>query len=155
MNIPVILSQKTSLLGGNSNMSRSNDLHRESSEGVSVLSTNQNSQQEKSNVKMYEGLNVKTTNQHINKIQRQELLSCLTRTYAIIVSRWGGYARDIINVPATKPTVKVMERPDYSITPLLNVLCFSTSYLNISWALMQSNDALIGDLRDIVDVKKR
>eukprot|EP00557_Chaetoceros_sp_GSL56_P007737 CAMPEP_0176505780 /NCGR_PEP_ID=MMETSP0200_2-20121128/16685_1 /TAXON_ID=947934 /ORGANISM="Chaetoceros sp., Strain GSL56" /LENGTH=1269 /DNA_ID=CAMNT_0017905373 /DNA_START=111 /DNA_END=3920 /DNA_ORIENTATION=+ len=141
------LSKKlTSFLPGSKKVSRSNDLRKEFQLSTSGLSRNQTTQS-------CEDMNIER--KLINKIQRQELLFCLTRTYAIIVSRWGGYARDIINTSATAPATKVMERLDSSIIPVLNVLCFSTSYLKISWALIQSNDILKKDLCEMVDVKKR
>jgi hypothetical protein len=146
-------SLKTSLLTGNNKLSRSNDLRKESSLGDSNSSSYHKSEKERSNVKKSEGMNIETSK--INKIQRQELLFSLTRAYAIIVSRWGGYSRDIINTPAIAPSTRVIERPDSSITPLLNVLSFSTSYLKASWAFIQSNELLVNDLREMVDIQRR
>jgi hypothetical protein len=41
------------------------------------------------------------------------------------------------------------------VTAMLNVLCFSTSLLNTSWAIIQSNPKVVSDLYAVIDVNKR
>jgi hypothetical protein len=48
-----------------------------------------------------------------------------------------------------------VEKSDSSITSLLNVLCFSTSFIKFSWAMIQTNETLVNELQEIVDVNKR
>jgi len=42
-----------------------------------------------------------------------------------------------------------------SVTALLNVLCFSTSFVKSSWAVVQSNPRVVSDLYAVIDVNKR
>jgi hypothetical protein len=80
----------------------------------------------------------------------------LTRTYAIIMSRWGGGGRDIIGSSKLHSTNKThIDKADPLVIPFLNVLCFSTPFIRTAWALIQSNPIIITDLHDLVDAKKR
>jgi len=69
----------------------------------------------------------------------------LTRTYAIIMSRWEGGGYDIIGSSESHSTNKThMDKADPFVTPFLNVLCFSTPFIRTAWPL-----------HDLVDAKKR
>jgi len=89
------------------------------------------------------------------KRSHQVFLFYLVRTYAILVSRWGGNAIDVVNPKTTLSTSIAVEKSDSSITSLLNVLCFSTSFIKFSWAMIQTNETLVNELQEIVDVNKR
>lgn len=103
---------------------------------------------EKADIKLFRAKNVES---HV------KFAFALTRTYAIIMSRWAGGGRDIIGSSESHSTSKMhaLDKADPIITPFLNVLCFSTPFVRTAWALIQSNDSIIADLHDLVDEKKR
>ena len=100
---------------------------------------------------------------HAHKSSKPNLtfLFALTRTYAIIISRWGGGGgRDIVNrygmaTGNTEAKARATEICDPMILRFLNVLSFSTMFVQAAWALMQSNQYLMSDLQDLLDAKKR
>lgn len=147
----------TSLLVKNKSSEQSNGSDKEALPNISKLSRDLASGEK--NAKSLELSHRASTNfmpsDDSDGARREEFLFCLVRTYAIIVSRWGGNAREIIDLSAATSTVKATEHIESSITPLLNVLCFSTSFLKACWALLQTNQILINDLHELVDVKKR
>lgn len=91
--------------------------------------------------------------QHFNP----DFLFSVSRTYAIIVSRWGGGGHNVImghnftdqhaNGERHK---RAMEKTDPIIMPLLNVLSFSTSFIQTSWAMIQSNHRIISNIQELV-----
>jgi ubiquitin-protein ligase E3 C len=87
------------------------------------------------------------------------------RTYSTIISRWGGCGKDDLVkrcIPDTKKSATSSKGSDDAagtlepcVTALLNVLCFSTSLLDTTWAIIQSNPKVIADLYSVIDVNKR
>jgi hypothetical protein len=86
------------------------------------------------------------------------------RTYGTIISRWGGGGKDDLvkrYLPEPKKSVSINASDQAAgtlepcVTALLNVLCFSTSLLSTSWAIIQSNPKVVSDLYDVIDVNKR
>ena len=89
-----------------------------------------------------------------------EFLFALTRTYAIIVSRWGGGGRDVIGrsssiARGSEGREHATDKTDPCIVPFFNVLCFSTPFVKAAWAVIQSDPSIISNLHELVDVKKR
>jgi ubiquitin-protein ligase E3 C len=93
-----------------------------------------------------------------------EFLFVLVRTYSIILARWGGSGgKDEISSISSKQEGKgdaggaserATSRPDPCTMSLLNVLCFSTSFVRASWAIIQSDEAIISDIYTIIDAEK-
>ena len=91
--------------------------------------------------------------QHFNP----DFLFSVSRTYAIIVSRWGGGGHNVImghNFTDQRANgekhKRAMEKTDPIIIPLLNVLSFSTSFIQTSWAMIQSNHRVILNIQELV-----
>jgi hypothetical protein len=91
-----------------------------------------------------------------------EFLLALTRTYAIILSRWGGIGHHVImgynfNADQLKNQkfTHALEKRDPSIMSFLNVLSFSTTFARTSWALIQSNPDIKTYLEYLEGTKKK
>lgn len=88
-------------------------------------------------------------------------LFALCRTYAIILSRWGGGGKDDMVKVATTAVKKpsgsesATSEADLCIQTLLNVLCFSTPVLKTLWAIIQSDARVVADLHTALNVNKR
>ncbi len=94
----------------------------------------------------------------------QKLMVAVTRTYATILSRWGGNGTDadfIPNATASGGTgapdlqKQATDKIDPSMISLLNALCFSTSFIKVSWALIQTDPSISSDLTQLLDKKRR
>eukprot|EP00554_Chaetoceros_debilis_P010606 CAMPEP_0194108264 /NCGR_PEP_ID=MMETSP0150-20130528/8003_1 /TAXON_ID=122233 /ORGANISM="Chaetoceros debilis, Strain MM31A-1" /LENGTH=932 /DNA_ID=CAMNT_0038796929 /DNA_START=1307 /DNA_END=4105 /DNA_ORIENTATION=+ len=94
----------------------------------------------------------------------QNLMFAVTRTYATILSRWGGNGTDADFVPNTSasggsgaPNLRkqATDKIDPSMISLLNALCFSTSFIKVSWALIQTDSSISSDLMQLLDKKRR
>ncbi|KAL3776550.1 hypothetical protein ACHAW5_008712 [Stephanodiscus triporus] len=88
-------------------------------------------------------------------------LLALCRAYGTIISRWGGNGkedlvrrarRSIDNAKSGKEFASANVEP--CVTALLNVLCFSTSIVTSSWAIVQSNPRVVSDLYAVIDLNK-
>ena len=85
------------------------------------------------------------------------------RTYGTIVSRWGGSGKeDIIKRAVSSRTENAKSGREYAsanlepfVTALLSVLCFSTTIVTSSWAIVQSNPRVVSDLYAVIDINKR
>lgn len=89
------------------------------------------------------------------------LLLALVRTYAIVLARWGGGGNDDMvsgqkNVLPRRdgPTIEATSVQEGCISSLLNVLCFSTSFVRAAWGLIQSEEAIFSDVYKIIDADK-
>lgn len=89
-------------------------------------------------------------------------LLSLCRFYGSIISRWGGHGKEDLVRRGRRASEHSKVRKDDAVanvepcvTALLNVLCFSTSFLTTSWAIVQSNPRVVADLYDVIDVNKR
>ncbi len=108
----------------------------------------------------------------IRKDLNHRLLFAITRTYAIVISRWGGGGAFRVNgAGATKvdrPSTTNGSKTDKNhtrgqardkiepcIMSVLNVLCFSTPFIKASWVLIQSDPLIVSDLQKLVDPTKR
>ena len=83
-------------------------------------------------------------------------LLALCRCYGTIISRWGGDGKvDLVqrSLPPFKEYASA--NTESCVTALLNVLCFSTSFVTSSWAIIQSNPRVVSDLYQVIDVRKR
>ena len=74
-----------------------------------------------------------------------ELFFAVCRAYAVILARWGGGGYD------ESSSTSAVAKPELHVISLLNTLCFATPITRVSWALLQSNDALKKDLKRVVD----
>lgn len=72
-------------------------------------------------------------------------LFALCRCFAVVLSRWGG-ALNILEEESTQPTA----RGELFTISFLNVLCFSTSFLETSWTILQSHVRLMPVLASYV-----
>ena len=89
------------------------------------------------------------------------LLLALCRVYGTIISRWGGNGQEDL-VRRAQPSLDPAKRgkegassfAEPCVTALLNVLCFSTSFVTSSWAIIQSNPRVVSDLYSVIDVSK-
>lgn len=97
---------------------------------------------------------------HLDK----NLMFAVTRTYATILSRWGGSGTDedlIHNTSASGDSgarnmrKQATDKIDPSMISLLNALCFSTSFIKVSWALIQTDSSISSDLEQLLDQKRR
>ena len=77
-----------------------------------------------------------------------EYFGAICQTYATILSRCSG--ADINNLKVNSTTTT-----NPAIMQLLNVLCFSTKIVEVSWALIQSDAKIISDLYTVLDTSKR
>lgn len=95
-----------------------------------------------------------------------EFLFALVRIYATVLARWGGGGRDDItegsqwenplrNRESEDRRAQATAIADPLTRTLLNVLCFSTSVVETSWALTQSDRGVIDDLYTVIDASKR
>ena len=89
-------------------------------------------------------------------------LLSLCRAYGTIISRWGGNGKDDLVGRAQRSLDNAKTGKEYAtakaelcVTTLLSVLCFSTSFVTSSWAIIQSNPRVVSDLYQVIDVKKR
>ncbi len=89
-------------------------------------------------------------------------LLSLCRFYGIVISRWGGHGKEdlVKRGRKSKEDSKIVKdiavaTAEPCVTALLNVLCFSTSFLTSAWAIIQSNSRVVTDLYDVIDVNKR
>ena len=87
----------------------------------------------------------------------------LTRTYATIISRWGGSGHHVImgcnfqneNSEDYKHSCKfVLEKRDPIIIPFLNVLSFSTIFLRAAWTLVQSDPQIKKEVEALLEFKR-
>ena len=92
-----------------------------------------------------------------------ELLIALCRLYGIILARWGGGGKEDL-IKRDGPIMKKDDKgakqeiatgtPDPCTQTLLNVLCFSTSFVRASWGLIQSDSVVVSDLYALIDPQK-
>jgi len=89
-------------------------------------------------------------------------LLSLCRCYGTIISRWGGDGKIDLVGRAQRSLDNAKTGKEYAsantescVTALLNVLCFSTSFVTSSWAIIQSNPRVVSDLYQVIDVRKR
>lgn len=90
-------------------------------------------------------------------------LLALCRAYGAIISRWGGNGKeDLVRRAQQSLDIAKKSRKEHAsanmepcVTALLNVLCFSTSFVTSSWAIVQSNPRVVSDLYAVIDVNKR
>ena len=90
-----------------------------------------------------------------------ELLFSLCRVYATVLARWNGIGHDDI-VAGTRwedprnedRKARATSKADPLTHMLLNVLCFSTSVVQTTWALSQSDPDVISDLYSVIDEKR-
>lgn len=111
---------------------------------------------------------VLTSDEYSNRRAKQiseysvSFLLSLCRVYGTIIARWGGHGKeDLVKRPRmSNDTVKAgkvdaVACAEPCVTALLNVLCFSTSFLTSAWAIIQSYQRVVTDLYDVIDVCKR
>ncbi|GAX20926.1 ubiquitin-protein ligase E3 C [Fistulifera solaris] len=89
----------------------------------------------------------------------RDLLFCLTRTYAIVIARWGGGGKnDIVQRRQLDRAKGEQEVATTSAEPcvisLLNTLCFGTSLLKVLWAMIQSDSQVVAELHSVIDPDK-
>lgn len=94
-------------------------------------------------------------------------LFALCRTYGAVLARWGGGGRDDIiaggaqwESPMTfreseERKARATATADPLTRSLLNVLCFSTSLVETSWALTQSHSDVVSHLYAVIDTSRR
>ena len=85
----------------------------------------------------------------------------ICRTYAIILSRWGGAGGcDIVkriapdSVSDSKQIIAT-SKPEPRVLSLLNVVCYSTPFVKTAWSLIQSDSMLSNELHSMTDSSKR
>jgi hypothetical protein len=95
-----------------------------------------------------------------------DLLITLCQVYGIVLARWGGGGgEDIVKrVQSSGPLIKkdgkgvkqgiATSTADISTQTLLNVLCFSTSVLRVSWGLIQSDSEVVTNIYSLIDPSK-
>jgi ubiquitin-protein ligase E3 C len=88
-------------------------------------------------------------------------LLALCRVYGTIISRWGGNGKEDLVRRARRSIDCAKFGKEFAsaniepcVTALLNVLCFSTSVVMSSWAIVQSNARVVSDLYAVIDVSK-
>jgi len=88
-------------------------------------------------------------------------LLALVRAYGTILSRWGGNGKEDLVRRARRSIDDAKFGKEFAsasvepcVTALLNVLCFSTSVIMSSWAIVQSNPRVVSDLYAVIDVNK-
>jgi ubiquitin-protein ligase E3 C len=91
------------------------------------------------------------------------LLMSLVQTYAILIARWGGEGQiNILNSESDKyrssgkvpSDTKVTSSQEPWVKSILNVLCFSTPFVQVTWGLIQSDEAIIRDIYDLLDANR-
>ena len=89
------------------------------------------------------------------------LFAC--RTYACVISRWGGNGNDDIVGRAPARSKKnstqasyseAVDKPDPIVQSLLNTLSFSTPVVKTLWALIQSDSDIVSDLYALMNEEK-
>jgi ubiquitin-protein ligase E3 C len=91
------------------------------------------------------------------------LLLSLVQTYAILIARWGGEGHvNILSTesgkgrssgkPHSENKVSVSQEP--WVKSILNVLCFSTLFVQVTWGLIQSDEAIVKDIYDLLEVDR-
>lgn len=92
-----------------------------------------------------------------------DLLFALARTYSILLARWGGDGSDDIVSGGSKQVgssgslgsgAKATTTQEAWVKSFLNVLCFSTSIVQVAWGLVQSDDAIVADVFSLVDADR-
>ena len=98
----------------------------------------------------------KTLDSKIQKRYTSSFLYSLCRAFATILSRWGGGGdydivnqRSLSNDSNKSPIATTKREP--SVLGILNVLCFSTSIIETTWGMLQSNDAMKNGLKAFSD----
>jgi ubiquitin-protein ligase E3 C len=94
-----------------------------------------------------------------NREYSSDLLFALCRTFSIILARWGGGGKDDVvrRVSGSHSNGEkeiATSKPEPCVLLLLNVLCFSTPIVKVTWAIIQSDDATVSDLYTIIDSDK-
>ena len=95
-----------------------------------------------------------------------DFLFALCRSYGTILARWGGGGLDDVvcrkNSEVGSPYKESFDkqaratlRSDACTMSILNSICFSTSIVQTTWALTQSNTDIITELYAVVDSSKR
>jgi ubiquitin-protein ligase E3 C len=85
-----------------------------------------------------------------------DLLFALCRTFSVVLARWGGGGKDdivrrISGSHSNGEREIATAKPEPCVLLLLNVLCFSTPILKVTWSIIQSDDATVSDLYKIID----
>ena len=89
-----------------------------------------------------------------------QLFYALCGLFSVVLARWDGGGRDNIEgakfSAQSKKAAKdeASDKPEAFTRALLNVLCFSTSLLPATRAILQSDPKMAADLNAIVDVNK-
>jgi ubiquitin-protein ligase E3 C len=89
----------------------------------------------------------------------RDLLFCLTRTYAIVIARWGGGGKnDIVQRKQLDRAKGEQEVATSSVEPcvisLLNTLCFGTTLLKVLWAMTQCDSQTVAELHSVIEPDK-
>ena len=83
------------------------------------------------------------------------LLFALCRTYAAVLTRWGGGGKeDIVSRTEGRKNEIATARPDPCAMAFLNVLCFGTDIVRTSWALIQGDKEIASDLSNAIEKHK-
>lgn len=88
-----------------------------------------------------------------------DLFFALCRTFSVVLARWGGGGKDDIvrKVSGSHSNGEkeiATSKPEPCVLLLLNVLCFSTPIVKVTWAIIQSDDATVSDLYTVIDSDK-
>ena len=93
----------------------------------------------------------------------KDLLMALCRVYGTVLARWGGGgAEDIVGQdgPRLRQDVGEIKREvatskaEICTQTLLNVLCFSTSLIQASWGMIQSDADVVSNIYEVIDPTK-
>ena len=92
-----------------------------------------------------------------------DLLFALIQTYSILLARWGGGGNDDIVAVASveqrtsgksKSEPRATSTPDAWVKSILNVLCFSTPMVRVTWGIIQSDEAIVHDMHNLIEPKR-
>ena len=101
-----------------------------------------------------------TKEQLRHNVYTTDLLFALTQTYSIILARWGGEGNDdIVAMASGEQRVSVKGRSESKaastqenwVKSILNVLCFSTPMVRITWGLIQSDETIVQDMHHLIE----
>ena len=94
-----------------------------------------------------------------------ELFFTLCRCYGTILARWGGGGlENLVCKTAGAEALRCSDslekngratlKPDPCTQSILNAICFSTSVVQTTWALTQSNSDIVSELYSVIDISK-